>query len=100
MVSSYGYATHFESGIGVAIRGVLPEGNATIFKVAGDLSRYFVCPAQLVRNQAEEGLCRTQVVLRAEGVSDYFLKGPVGNHHVIFCGDYAEVFKEFMEKIR
>lgn len=100
MVSSYGYATHFESGIGVAIRGVLPEGNATIFKVAGDLSRYFVTPAQLLRNQAEEGLCRTQVVLRAEGVSDYFLKGPVGNHHVIFCGDYAEVFREFMAKIR
>lgn len=100
MVSSYGYSTHFESGIGVAIRGVLPEGNATIFKVAGDLSRYFVTPAQLLCNQAEEGLCRTQVVLRAEGVSDYFLKGPVGNHHVIFCGDYAEVFKEFMDKIR
>lgn len=99
MVISYGYATHFESGIGVAIRGVLPEGNATIFKVAGDLSRYFVTPARLLRNQAEEGLCRTQVVLRAEGVSDYFLKGPVGNHHVIFSGDYAEVFKEFMEKI-
>lgn len=99
MVRSYEYDTHFESGLGVAIRGVLPEGNATIFKVAGDLSRYFACPAQLLRNQAEEGLCRTQVVLRADGCAEYFLRGPIGNHHIIFCGDYAEVFKEFMEKI-
>lgn len=99
MVRSYEYDTHFESGLGVAIRGVLPEGNTTIFKLSGDLSRSFVAPAQLLRNQAEPGLCRTQVVLRADGCAEYFLRGPIGNHHIIFCGDYAEVFKEFMEKI-
>jgi hypothetical protein len=38
-------------------------------------------------------------VLRADGCAEYFLRGPIGNHHIIFCGDYAEVFKEFMEKI-
>jgi L-fucose isomerase-like protein len=99
MVRSYEYDTHFESGLGVAIRGVLPEGNATIFKLSGDLSRSFVAPMQLLRNQAEPGLCRTQVVLKADGCAEYFLRGPIGNHHIIFCGNYAEVFKEFMEKI-
>lgn len=99
MVRSYEYDTHFESGLGVAIRGVLPEGNATIFKLSGDLSRSFVAPAQLLRNQAEEGLCRTQVVLRAEGCAEYFLNGPIGNHHIIFCGDYNELFKAFVSMV-
>ena len=99
MVRSYEYDTHFESGLGVAIRGVLPEGNATIFKLSGDLSRSFVAPAQLLRNQAEPGLCRTQVVLRAEGCAEYFLNGPIGNHHIIFCGDYNELFKAFVSVV-
>lgn len=108
MVSSYTYDTHFESGLGIAIRGVLPEGNATIFKVSGDLGSSFVAPAQLLRNQAEAGLCRTQVIIQmgdAKGAigagssANYFLKRPIGNHHVIFCGDYAEIFNAFMEQI-
>lgn len=100
MVSSYEYDTHFESGLGIAIRGVLPEGNATIFKLSGDLTRSFVAPAQLLRNQAEPGLCRTQVVLSAEGCSEYFLRGPIGNHHIIFCGDFAELFRAFVSVVQ
>lgn len=110
MVSRCEYDTHFESGIGVAIRGVLPVGNATLFKVSGDLCRSFIAPAQLLRNQAETELCRTQVVLQVgEGVvgsagavqsaAEYFLKRPVGNHHIIFCGDYCEVFRAFIERV-
>lgn len=100
MVRSYEYDTHFESGLGIAIRGVLPEGNATIFKLSGDLTRSFVAPAQLLRNQAEEGLCRTQVVLSAEGCAEYFLSGPIGNHHIIFCGDFAELFRAFVSVVQ
>lgn len=100
MVRSYEYDTHFESGLRVAIRGVLPEGNATIFKLSGDLTRSFVAPAQLLRNQAEPGLCRTQVVLSAEGCAEYFLRGPIGNHYIIFCGDFAELFRTFVSVVQ
>lgn len=99
MLVDYTYDTHFESGIGIAIKGILPEGNATIFKLSGDLSRCFIAKAKLAGNTSEKNLCRTQVLLQADGCSEYFLTKPVGNHHIIFCGDFAEVFKAFFERL-
>lgn len=99
MLESYTYDTHFESGIGVAIRGVLPLGNATIFKMSRDLSRSFVGRAQLVQNLSEPNLCRTQILLKGDGYAEYFLTEPIGNHHVVFVGDHQELFKAFVKAI-
>ena len=90
MVSSFGLDTHFESGIGVGIRGHIPEGPVTVFKVSGDLSRHFVCEGELVRNESKPDLCRTQVVLRLpSAATEYFLTEPIGNHHIILPGHVA-----------
>ncbi len=90
MVSGYGLDTHFESGIGVGIRGIIPEGPVTVFKVSGDLSRHFVCEGELLRCEAKPDLCRTQAVLRLPpSASDYFLTEPIGNHHIILPGHVA-----------
>ena len=85
MVEEYELDTHFESGIGVGIRGFMKEGAVTIFKLAGDLSRYFVAEGTLVRNQAKPDLCRTQQVIELSDKSQmaYFMKNPIGNHHII-----------------
>lgn len=104
MVRSYSFNTHFESGIGIAIHGEIPEGDATIFKVSGDLSRHFCCPAEILRNQYENNLCRTQIVIKAKGSAnsicrDYFLKNPVGNHHIVFSGDRTPLFEAFMASL-
>lgn len=104
MLNSYAFNTHFESGIGIAISGDIPTGDATVFKVSGDLSRYFCCSADLVKCQSEGSLCRTQAVLRIKGPAeeicrDYFLKKPVGNHHVIFSGDHQTLFEAFMASV-
>jgi L-fucose isomerase-like protein len=90
MVSGYGLDTHFESGIGVGIRGNIPEGPVTVFKVSGDLSRHFVCEGELLRCEAKPDLCRTQAVLRLPpAASEYFLTEPIGNHHIILPGHVA-----------
>lgn len=90
MVSGYGLDTHFESGIGVGIRGNIPEGPVTVFKVAGNISRHFVCEGELLRCEAKPDLCRTQAVLRLPpAASDYFLTEPIGNHHIILPGHVA-----------
>ena len=86
MVKSYTYDTHFESGIGTAIKGELPAGPVTVFKISPDLGSMVSIPARLVRNQSEPGLCRTQVVLEAPGAADYFLSSPLANHHIIVPG--------------
>ena len=99
MLRNYSYDTHFESGIGVAVKGELPEGPVTLFKMAPGLDRCFTAEAGLIKNLSEKSLCRTQVLLRLEDRSlcrDYFLKDPIGNHHVIIPGHRAQEIRDFL----
>lgn len=99
MVERYEVDTHFESGIGVGIRGFMKEGPVTIFKLAGDLSRYFIAEGRLVRNQAKPDLCRTQQVIELDdkGQTRYFLTQPIGNHHIIVPGHLKELLEEILK---
>lgn len=83
MVEEYSYDTHFESGIGVAVHGVLPAGATRIFKLSPDCSEMFLEDVEILENQYNDCLCRTQIVVDAPGLADYFLRSPIGNHHVI-----------------
>ena len=89
MIRNGEYDTHFESGIGVAVHGELPEGPVTVFKVAPDLRECFAVDAELLRNLYERDLCRTQVLLRAPGTARYFLTDSIGNHHIIIPGHHG-----------
>ncbi len=95
MVTRYTYDTHFESGIGVGIRGHLREGEVTVLKVSGDLSRCFVAEGTLLRNQSDPNLCRTQVVIHLDDTG-YFLTDPIGNHHIILPGHVASSIKALL----
>lgn len=99
MVCRHSFNTHFESGIGIAIHGELPEGQATIFKLSSDLSRSHICDAQLLENRYENNLCRTQIVLKVDD-TDYFFRNPIGNHHIIFCGNHSALFKAFCSSLK
>ena len=104
MVERYELDTHFESGIGVGIRGYMHEGPVTICKVAADLTpdadtpsqllpRYFVAEGQLVRNESKPDLCRTQQVIQLADPTQtsYFLNHPIGNHHIIVPGHHKQL---------
>ena len=99
MVERYSFNTHFESGIGIAIHGELPAGDATVFKVSGDLSRAFCTSGQLIDNQYESHLCRTQIIMNLENCADYFLTDPIGNHHIVFSGSHRPLFEAFLQTI-
>ena len=86
IVRDYCYDTHFESGIGVAIHGELPEGPVTLFKLSPDCRRMLRLEARLVANTYADRLCRTQVVVEAPGAAGYFLRTPICNHHIIVPG--------------
>lgn len=98
MVERYELDTHYESGIGVGIRGYMKEGPVTIFKVAGDLSRCFIAEGELIRNEAKADLCRTQQVIQLDDKKQaaYFLNDPIGNHHVIMPGHHQKVLSELI----
>ena len=103
MVLGYDFNTHFESGIGIAICGEMPLGDVTIFKTSGDLSRSFCCEAESLPHTFQNELCRTQITIKLKGngaertalCSEYFLKNPIGNHHIIFPGHLKALFDAF-----
>ena len=98
MVERYELDTHFESGIGVGIRGYMKEGPVTLFKVSGDLSRHVIAEGELIRNQSEPDLCRTQQVIRLSDArqTHYFLTDPIGNHHIVLPGHHRELLENFL----
>jgi L-fucose isomerase-like protein len=101
MVERYELDTHFESGIGVGIRGFMKEGPVTVFKVSGDLKRSFMAEGELVRNQAKPDLCRTQQVIQLADNEQtaYFLTHPIGNHHIITPGKNRKLFEDFIASL-
>lgn len=98
MVERYELDTHFESDIGIGIRGYMKPGPVTLFKVSGDMSRYFVCEGELVQNLSKADLCRTQQLIRLSdaAAASYFLTDPIGNHHIILPGHRRTLLEEFM----
>lgn len=102
LVSRYELDTHFESGIGVGIRGYAEAGGVTLFKVSGDLSECFAAEATLTQCTAAPNLCRTQFHLRLDHPADanYFLTRPIGNHHVVLPGRHAAELLQFCEALQ
>ena len=95
MVERYELDTHFESGIGVGIRGFVKPGPVTLFKLAGNLQRHFIAEGQLIHCQAAPDLCRTQMVIRLSQPeqASYFLTDPIGNHHIIIPGHHRQLLE-------
>lgn len=93
MVSDYCYDTHFESGIGVAIHGILPVGPARLFKLGADLEHCIDERVNIIDNPYGNNLCRTQVVVRSwadrdkevgkDALRNYMLHESLGNHHIL-----------------
>lgn len=99
MTKSYTLDTHFESGIGVAIRGKLKEEKVTIFKLSNDLKHYFITTGTIINNLEENNLCRTQIEVKIDSDIDYFLTRPYGNHHVIIYGEHKKELEDFLANI-
>ena len=89
--------THFESGLGVGIKGNIKEGKATIFKLSRDGKKYFVSGGEIMENLNSKNLCRTQIRFRMNEGVKYFLQNSLGNHHLICKGDYSEIVREFFK---
>ena len=92
--------THFESGIGVAIAGSIKEGECTVFKTSGDLSRHYAARGEILENMRERTLCRSQIKVKLSPEDySYFLKSPINNHHLVCVGDYRQAAEEFFASL-
>ncbi|MCR5078938.1 MAG: hypothetical protein K6B65_03335 [Bacilli bacterium] len=90
MCSSYSFMTHYESGIGIGVRGRLMERKILIFRMDRYLKRFVLLSGDIEQNLALENLCRSQIQVKVDGDVTYFLKRPLGNHHIIVYGERKE----------
>ena len=42
-------------------------------------------------------MCRTQIRIRMNTPTEYFLKNPLGNHHIMVHGNYEDTLNEFFQ---
>lgn len=84
MTTSHVLDTHFESGIGVGIHGELPLGKYRLIKLSADLKTLLDEPVELIANQYEPNLCRTQVWIQTTPeIANRMLTHPLANHHLL-----------------
>lgn len=96
MLKDFTLNTHFESGIGVAVQGTFDKGDVTIFKCAGDLSRFHAQEGSILDMPFSDILCRTQIKLKLDDFS-YFLTDPINNHHILCRGRHAKAVEDFFK---
>ena len=83
--------THFESGIGIGVRGTLEQTNVTIVKIAPDLKHILCIRGEIVENSTLPNYCRTQIKVKLDGENLFeFLNESFGNHVLICYGDVVD----------
>lgn len=98
ILSSYGLRSHFESGLGVAITGIVPQGTVTLVRIGGSsLDQLWYSLALVRQSPRHEGLCRTQAVvsLPADKARE-LLTHPLGNHLVMIQGDWTRRIEAYV----
>ena len=95
MCLSYKFDTHFESGIGLGVKGKLNLGKVTVFKMNANLKDFEVFEGQIVENLHKNNLCRTQIKIQFKESIDEMFDLPNGNHLIIFFGAHKEELVSF-----
>lgn len=94
----YVIRNHFETEMGIAIQGILPTGDVTLVKCGGEcLDEYYLSTGTLTENTNYINMCRTQVRVKMNTPADYFLKNPLGNHHILLSGNHEKELNEFLQ---
>jgi L-fucose isomerase-like protein len=101
MCTSYTFKTHFESQSAVGIKGEMQLGPVNVVRINSALDTFVILHGNIVENLSRENLCRTQIRIKFTKNSNvrYFLKNPLGNHHIIIYGENEDLLKNyFLEK--
>lgn len=89
---------HFETASGIGIQGILPTGDVTLVKCGNEsLDEYYLSTGTLTENTNYINLCRTQARVKLNSPAEYFLRNPLGNHHILLHGNYGKVLNEFLQ---
>jgi L-fucose isomerase-like protein len=94
LVSDFRIKTHFETGEGTAIEGDFKGDSVTIFRFDNTLSKAFIATATITGRPKSHSACRTQIEVKLTTDEVKLLReSPLGNHHLIFPGDYTKLLQ-------
>ncbi len=88
LVSDIELHTHFESGLGIGLRGTFSPGPVTLMRLGGrSLDQLWISDGDIEHAGQADDLCRTQVTVRLVGTgARTLLEEPLGNHLLMFHG--------------
>ncbi|KAL4451867.1 hypothetical protein ABPG75_007529 [Micractinium tetrahymenae] len=106
LLASHEATAHFESGLGVALKGEVPPGAVTLLRIGGrDLDQLWVEEGYALRQGKPKAgdawspqLCRTQVrvsLLGGRSAVEALLKRPLGNHVVLLRGHHKAALQSY-----
>jgi len=96
LLDGYRVRSHFESGLGVAIEGRVTPQPVTIARVGGaEVRQAFFADGHIVAGGHSPDRCRTQLELTVEADLGRLLRRPLGNHHVMVRGHWAEPLETY-----
>lgn len=97
LTNGYTLDTHFESNLGIGIKGEMRPGEITITKICPDLKSIFVSSGEIKENLSLPNYCRTQIkVSLDDGLKD-LMEIPFGNHLIISYGDHVMEFLNYID---
>ena len=95
MVQKYTLTTHFESGLGIGIKGEMPLGKVSVLKLAPSLKcdDSVTFSGTIKKNLSLPNYCRTQIEVEPEdGGMFSIIKDNFGNHIIITYADCVGSF--------
>lgn len=103
MCKKYELMTHFESGLGIGVRGHLDLSQVTVVKISPNLDDILCVTGEIKENMSLPNYCRTQIKVKFEKEELFeFFNINFGNHVIIAYGDLREeivtFFRFFQEK--
>lgn len=96
--TSYSFLSHFESDLGIGIRGTFKKGPVTIFKLAADLENYHLFKGEIVDNLTRENLCRSQIRVQLSSSIAPLLQNPYGNHLLLCYDDVSAALERLLQR--
>lgn len=102
MCETYKLASHFETQKSLTVAGKVYINKKTVlFRLSNDLHRFVLIDATTKTNYLFTKMCRTQVglTINKDFNMDYFLKYPLGNHHLIFYTSNENKLLKKMKKL-
>jgi L-fucose isomerase-like protein len=99
IVHDYGLRSHFESGLGVGIQGILPNGPVTLLRIGGTaMDKIWLAEGEILQAGDAENLCRTQAEVRlTHGKVRDLLHAPLGNHLILVKGQHTDRLRAWWE---